>query len=51
MGERKELAEEIGRSGLADGLLDSKRRMGDNCDEVAVGRAITRWERLASELR
>jgi hypothetical protein len=49
-GERRRLIEAIGRSGLADGLLGTERRTGDDFDEETVGRAIARWERLVSGL-
>jgi hypothetical protein len=49
-GERRELVEPIGLSGLANGLLGAERWTGDDFDEETVGRAIARWERLVSEL-
>jgi hypothetical protein len=49
-GERRELVEEIGRSDLVDGLLDTERRTGEDFDEETIGCAITQWERLVSEL-
>jgi hypothetical protein len=49
-GERRELVEEIGRSGFADRLLDAERRAGDDFDEETLDCAIARWKRLASEL-
>jgi hypothetical protein len=39
-GDRRELVETIGRSGLADGLLGAERRTGDDFDEETLGRAI-----------
>jgi hypothetical protein len=44
-GERRELVEEIGPSGLAGELLDVERRMGDDLDEETVDRALHRGER------
>jgi hypothetical protein len=49
-GERRVLVEEIGRSGLADGVSDAERCTGDDFDDETVGCAVTRWERLVNEL-
>jgi hypothetical protein len=49
-GEKKEIFEEINRSGLVQEMIDADAASGDSFDKDTVARALTIWTSLSEEL-